>query len=416
MVLAGKAGWQGPSVSPVAWTGPSRYVGRAPGTGAAPRAPVASRHLAGKGPPARTLPGGQGRWALSAAGSQHPAPAGTAMSPCPPHLGPGTTLAPPGEPVPQRKQSHGQEAEGAPEPDPAPRSASPVRRGAGPQPELLPAPSSAAPGTGREEAAWRPGRTGRPQDGPPPSPAGVRREAPPRRRSQRRQEEASARRTTAREAGRRPFPPLLFLPRRADAILKPPGCAPEARPPGTVNRWASDGRHAAPALSRGEGPVSQPGDPTATRGEGPHPPTPSSLQAAAGGLPPHPQTPQTRLPRGTHLLPAGSWPGANTGPTASAKASSEPPTAATLPAGPPQGSASPAQPCGPEGVREARQVRSSRPPAARPPARAATCRLSLHFHFPHPSGSHHLPWAGRRRDPNSAASACPRPPSQPRGA
>lgn len=335
------------------------------------------------------------------------------MSPCPPHLGPGTTLAPPGEPVPQRKQSHGQEAEGAPEPDPAPRSTSPVRRGAGPQPELLPAPQLGCPGTGREEAAWRPGRTGRQQDGPPPSPAGAPPRGTPRRRSQRRQEEASARRTTAREAGRRPFPPLLFLPRRADAILKPPGCAPEARPPGTVNRWAADGRHAAPALSRGEGPVSQPGDPTATRGEGPHPPHHPASKLLRGGSPPTLKPPRPGC-HGAHTCSrreAGR--GQIQGPQPLRKPPPSPPLPPHSPPAPrraqhPPPSRAAQKGCGKPG----RSAALARPP----PARAATCRLSLHFHFPHPSGSHHLPWAGRRRDPNSAASACPRPPSQPRGA
>lgn len=147
------------------------------------------------------------------------------------------------------------------------------------------------------------------------------------------------------------------------------------------------------ALSRREA-RSQPGDPTAPGGEGPHPHIQPPSSCGGGGAPPT-QKPPGQAATGTHLLPAGGWPGTSTGPTASAKAPSTPPTAATLTGAgrPPAGLSIPRPASGPDGVRELAGL-SPRPPVqkpARPPARAATCRLSHHFHFPHPSSSLHLP-------------------------
>lgn len=228
--------------------------------------------------------------------------------------------------------------------------------------------------------------------GSPPSPAGV----PPRDTHspfpQRRQEEASARRETAQEAGPPPLPPLRFLPQRADAILKPPGCAPEARPPGTVNRWAADGDTPSRALRPHGRPRLSARDPQrlGVRGHTPHTVQPP---CCCGGLP------LLKPPRpgcqGTTPAPAGGWPGASTGPQSPQKSSSVPPHPPTppqphSPAGPlapSQGSASPSQPSGPEGVREARQARSSRPPAGQQHVGCLTTSTS-----PHPSSSHHLPW------------------------
>lgn len=164
--------------------------------------------------------------------------------------------------------------------------------------------------------------------GSPPSPAGV----PPRDTHspfpQRRQEEASARRKTAQEAGPPPLPPLRFLPQRADAILKPPGCAPEARPPGTVNRWAADGDTPSRALRPHGRPRLSARDPQrlGVRGHTPHTVQPP---CCCGGLP------LLKPPRpgcqGTTPAPAGGWPGASTGPQSPQKSSSVPPQPPTPP-------------------------------------------------------------------------------------
>lgn len=140
--------------------------------------------------------------------------------------------------------------------------------------------------------------------------------------SQQRQEEASAQRKTAQEAGPPPLP-APSLPTRSgggtDAILKPLGCAPEARPPGTVNRWAQMGD----TLSLGQAPSKEAllftarGPHRGSEAEGPHPPTDTVQppELLRGHLSPNPKAPESGCHRAPHLLPAGGRLGTASRPT-----------------------------------------------------------------------------------------------------
>lgn len=193
--------------------------------------------------------------------------------------------------------------------------------------------------------------------------------------------------------GRAAAPPAPSLPpAESGCHFETSRLCPRGQAPRDSQQMGGRRRHAVPGPTPARKAPSLSQGPTATRGEGPHPPHRPASMLLRG--PPPPETPQTRLP-GHHTCSGGRLAWGKHRPTVSAKVQlSAPPTphppqphSPAGPLAPSQGSASPSQPSGPEGVREARQARSSRPPAGQQHVGCLTTSTS-----PHPSSSHHLPW------------------------
>lgn len=166
----------------------------------------------------------------------------------------------PGSPSHRESKAGAQEAEGGPRPEDRRRAGQSLHPAPPAQVGGLLGPGPASQLPQQRPAGKRlpggPGGAGGQQDGVPSQPAGC---STVRHPLAVRSETGRGERPTQNSpGGRAAAPPAPSLPPagRADAILKPPGCAPEARPPGTVNRWAED-RDAAPRpRACTEGPVS----------------------------------------------------------------------------------------------------------------------------------------------------------------